>query len=172
MRCLRLFVWPLLGAALAGHVSAASDGVSSTPAMVNAMANDRYLLALKETYFIATLVESYAVDHGPYPILDRAPAAVTRLKPQLASYAQGALPGRDPWHSPYLYWSDGKDYAIISLGADSRPEMDYAALLSRGYPAFCRAALDGRHDARGSDLIFADGMIGRWSGVKVIAPFK
>src|SRR5215813_4312971 len=32
---------------------------------------------------------------------------------------------RDAWNHPLLYWSDGRDYLILSLGSDGAPQFDY-----------------------------------------------
>jgi hypothetical protein len=32
---------------------------------------------------------------------------------------------RDAWNHPLLYWSNGRDYAILSLGSDGLPQFDY-----------------------------------------------
>ena len=82
--------------------------------------------AMADIRELSTAFESFAVDNNFYPAAsdsDRTVEEISlsnleRLSKELQIYGW-SLPSVDPWGSPYLYWSDGKRYALICLGADA-----------------------------------------------------
>lgn len=149
----------------------AAAGIPPVSEMLKVIESDKRRLVLRELYFLGFCIESYSVDHDAYPVPARVLVPVATLEAPLAPYSNGALPESDAWHSAYQFWSDGSNYVIISSGSDGRPEMAYSDLVAKGYEAICAAALTGQHDAAGTDYIFANGSISRWSGPKIMAPF-
>jgi hypothetical protein len=85
--------------------------------------------ALAEVRALGVAFESFAADNNRYPTAaiaddnDRtvggfALQEVRRLPGDVFKIYTRMLPKRDPWESPYLFWSDGQHYAVICLGAD------------------------------------------------------
>jgi hypothetical protein len=74
---------------------------------------------------IGTALEVHMVDHNSYPaVTDKDLIAgplefahVERLEPALKNYARHLSP-EDPWGSPYLYWTSGDNYMVVSTGSD------------------------------------------------------
>ena len=74
---------------------------------------------------VAATLDTYAVTEplpGPTPGL--VPLAWLRGRLPADRFAR---PGtiQDAWGSPLYYWSDGVRYALLSYGADRRPQFDY-----------------------------------------------
>ncbi len=81
---------------------------------------------------IESALKLYKLDSGSYPTSDQGLEALIR-KPETApvpakwregGYLDGNSVPKDPWNHPYYYFSpaqDGKDYEIISYGADGEP---------------------------------------------------
>jgi Type II secretion system (T2SS), protein G len=83
--------------------------------------------AMADMRTIGTAFESFAVDTNLYPaatepdrmIGDVPFSRIETLSTVLKIYVK-SLPKIDPWDSPYLFWSDGKQhYVVICLGADA-----------------------------------------------------
>lgn len=102
----------------------------SEPGQVDRVFTDVEMMrqAVAEIRILATAFEAFAVDQNLYPV----PATVRgderrvadlpfwdvhELSEILKIYSR-SLPKRDPWGTPYLFWSDGKHYMLICLGAD------------------------------------------------------
>ena len=74
---------------------------------------------------IGTALEAYSVDNNTYPVVTEKDmtvdtvslANVEHLESHLAQYVRRVSP-EDPWGHPYLYWSSGKSYVLLSLGSD------------------------------------------------------
>jgi hypothetical protein len=74
---------------------------------------------------IGVALEAYAVDYNTYPVLNEkdltvesfAMANIERLESHLKPYLKRVSP-EDPWGRPYLYWSSGTSYALLSVGSD------------------------------------------------------
>src|SRR5262245_21509044 len=73
--------------------------------------------AMADLRAIGTVMESYAVDHNAYPEttgLDPVEELAGRVEPVYIK----KLPRTDPWGKPYYVWSTGKQYLVVSGGAD------------------------------------------------------
>jgi hypothetical protein len=83
-----------------------------------------------ETFFrlrvVAAALDSANVNGPvPGPTTGLIPfASVLDRSSVMAKLLRGSL--RDAWGRPILFWSNGSDYLVASLGADGRPQFDYA----------------------------------------------
>jgi hypothetical protein len=96
------------------------------------LAEQRIGLARNEVATIGGAVEEFTEVSRTkaYPGANDLPATVReRLGAELPSTIVPLLPERDPWGSPYLYWSDGRDYFVLSYGPDMSPDDDYLELV-------------------------------------------
>ena len=74
---------------------------------------------------LGTALEAHYVDNNTYPTANEkdimvesvALANVERLESQMVNYVRRVSP-EDPWGRPYLYWSSGKSYVLLSTGSD------------------------------------------------------
>jgi len=76
---------------------------------------------------LAAVLDTHAVEN-PYPGPTDGLVPVASLGSQLTSRLRsngGAV--RDAWNNPLLYWSDGRDYLILSLGSDRMMQFNYDA---------------------------------------------
>src|SRR5262245_443172 len=113
---------------LACLMSCVSIYVAPQPASSGLLETDieKARRALADLRAIGTAIESYAVDNNRYPVVSGSSMKVGRFDLQTASKLAGqiqpiyirSLPQADPWDRPYLYWSSGKDYVVLSTGAD------------------------------------------------------
>ena len=81
---------------------------------------------------IESALKLYKIDSGSYPTTDQGLIALIK-KPDTppvpskwrdGGYLEGTDVPKDPWGNPYYYVSpteDGKDYEVISYGADGQP---------------------------------------------------
>lgn len=60
---------------------------------------------------------------------------------------------RDGWGHPLLYWSDGRDYLLLSLGSDGKAQFDYAA-----DPPYARVPRAWVGSNPSDDLLIVDGI--------------
>jgi hypothetical protein len=60
---------------------------------------------------------------------------------------------RDAWNNPLLYWSDGRDYLILSLGSDRTMQFNYD-----GYPPYAGAPAGWAGSDPTNDLLIVDGV--------------
>ena len=109
-----------------GFVLCFAASVAAVPsAMSDALAPD-----VIETVF-RLHVAAAAIDTAH--LIGPLPGPTSRLVPlgsvlDRTSVAARLLHGsmRDAWNRPILYWSNGSDYVVGSLGSDGRPQFDYA----------------------------------------------
>jgi hypothetical protein len=106
---------------------------------------------------IATAVESFAVDNDVYPGPTSGIATVDVVRPQLEPTYIRNLPAVDAWGNPYLFWSDGEHYLIVSRGSDGVEDVAYGA--SDPPTAGIEAGATRRYE---SDIVFCDGQFHRW----------
>lgn len=94
---------------------------------------------------IATAVEAHGVDTEKYPAV-----AFDELEAAIAPTYIREVPKADSWGTPFFYISDGKNYRLVSAGADKRFEWSSRNLdLSIAEPRFSES-LD-------ADIIFQNG---------------
>ena len=67
---------------------------------------------------IAIAVESYKIDNGSTPGPTPGMVNAAWLQEFVAPFYIQTLPLNDAWDMPFLYWSDGESYRIVSLGLD------------------------------------------------------
>lgn len=67
---------------------------------------------------IAIAVESYKIDNGATPGPTPGMVNAAWLQELVAPIHIETLPLNDAWDEPFLYWSDGEHYRIVSLGLD------------------------------------------------------
>ena len=75
---------------------------------------------------LAAVLDTEAADTPfPGPTAGLVPAATLRehIEPRHRSHLGSA---RDDWGQPLLYWSDGRNYMLLSLGSDGEPQFDYS----------------------------------------------
>ena len=112
-------------------------GGSLTPGIIAAIAIPNLLSAIdrgkqKRTMAdirsIGTAWEEFSIDNERYP-------GPTEGWVELAAVADGiepvyirSLPTMDGWGNPFLYWSDGTSYRIVSTGKDGEEDRNWADL--------------------------------------------
>ncbi len=159
----RLILW------LAATFLSYRASLAAPPAAVDAQARpfnkpEIELLHNRIRHF-AVLVEDFAKTNGVYPTILRG----TGLQPY--RLLESALPEADIHRYPatdldgrdLLYWSDGKGYAVIAVGSDGKPDMDYATILSVPGPN-ARAVCRGESSDPASDIVFWNGQLCTWHG--------
>jgi len=75
---------------------------------------------------LSDAVQLFKVDNGRLPtsgeglgaLISPPPGDLPRYNPD--GYMEG-VPQRDPWGNPYVYSTDGRRFAVLSLGADGSP---------------------------------------------------
>ena len=97
---------------------------------------------------IAVACEGFSHDTDFYPGPTEGWVTVESIAGFLEPVYIGDLPRIDAWSQPILYWSDGRSYRIVSLGADGRMDRDW-----NGVRQPTRTAAE-RTEA---DIVFADG---------------
>lgn len=118
----------LTACSLACLVSCVSIYVVPSPASSGVLETDveKARRVLADLRAIGTAIESYAVDNNRYPVVPGSSVKVGRFDLQTGSTLAGqiqpiyirSMPPVDPWDRPYLYWSSGTAYVLLSTGAD------------------------------------------------------
>ena len=101
---------------------------------------------------LAAVIETEAVEAGyPGPSDGLVPVSSlgNRVTARLRSHG-GAV--RDAWNNPLLYWSDGRDYLIVSLGSDRTMQFDYDA-----NPPYANVPMGWAGSDPTDDLLIVDG---------------
>jgi hypothetical protein len=115
---------------------------------------ERKALARDDIQTICVLVEEFARKFNYYP---GAPGPANEIKRQLQGFVGESLlaqvPQLDPWGNAYLYWTNGKDYFVVTVGPDGKPGADYRALgqtVPFGVEAVCTSQ---------EDIVLVDGQL-------------
>jgi hypothetical protein len=110
-----------------------------------------------ETFFrmrvLAAVIDTQAVEN-PLPGPTTGLVPFSSLGAQLVSRARshgGTV--RDAWGNPFLYWSDGRDYLILSLGSDAVMQFDYSAT-----PPYANVGTGWAGSDPTNDLLIVDGV--------------
>lgn len=123
-------------------------GVDSTdglrPEVVETFLRMRVLAAVLDTRAIEN---SYP---GPTTGLVPVSSVATRLSPKGRMLVGSA---KDAWGNPLLYWSDGRDYLILSLGSDRTMQFDYDAT-----PPYANVRTGWAGSDPTNDLLIVDGV--------------
>ena len=125
------------GPAAPGSAQAPVAAAGAWPRVDKTMADMRKL---------AIIAEAYAVDNGDYPVASDVPALAKLAEPKYTR--PGGTPLVDGWGTPYRYVCDGKNYRIVSAGADRAFEPASAKL---------DATPGGDTDTLASDLVYSNG---------------
>jgi general secretion pathway protein G len=112
--------WMSSGAATAGVLAAIA-----VPNLINATHRGRQKRTMADMRTIATCAEAYWVDNEVYPGPTEGLVAIETIAAELEPVYVRELPRTDGWAHPYLYWSDGEHYRIISLGQDGEPVREW-----------------------------------------------
>lgn len=126
---------------------------------------DKQRLTVEEIQALASALRSYAVDNNAYPVLTNGLMTVDRnLQGLLEPVYIRAAPLADAWGHPYLYWSNGSSFLVMSSGKDGE-DRRYAVNL--GIPD--RSASDALADICAgqvalpeADIIFTDDHFCQW----------
>ena len=114
--------------------------------------------AMADLRTIGTVMEAFAVDHNAYPGPTTGARPVEELAKQLEPMYIKKLPRTDLWGKPYYVWSTGKQYLVVSGGADGALDQKYE---DSGSP---KDAVEspGAIITASEDLVFANGKFVRW----------
>jgi hypothetical protein len=102
---------------------------------------------------LAAVLDTQAVE-GAYPGPTDGLVPVSSLGNRLTAPVRshgGAV--RDAWNNPLLYWSDGRDYLILSLGSDGIRQFDYSAV-----PPYANVRTGWAGSDPTNDLLIVDGV--------------
>ena len=102
---------------------------------------------------LSAVIETQAID-GAYPGPTDGLVPVSSLGSQLTARVRsrgGAV--RDDWNNPLLFWSDGRDYLIVSLGSDRTMQFNYSV-----YPPYANVPAGWAGSDPTNDLLIVDGV--------------
>ncbi len=97
-----------------------------------------------EMTILQVILEDFAGTHEVFPTRNDAAYLVETVKELRELLPAGRIPRNDPWGRPYLYWSDGATFMLISYGPDREPDTIYDFRYREGIDM----------DAPGDDLIY------------------
>jgi len=132
----------IVSAARPAHGAQSGDGLR--PEVLETFLRMRVLAAVLDTQAVE------AAYPGPTAGLVPVSSLGNRLTARARSHG-GAV--RDAWNNPLLYWSDGRDYLILSFGSDGERQFDYSG--TRPY-ANVRTGWAGSDPT--NDLLIVDGV--------------
>ena len=103
-------------------VAEASRGVLPTGTF-----RPRVLETFLRMRIVAAVLDTQAIE-GPVPGPTGGLVPASWLRQQLPQQRRAHLTSvRDAWGRPLLYWSDGTNYLVLSLGSGGSPQFDYTA---------------------------------------------
>lgn len=95
--------------------------VMVAPNLFNQADGARRDAALSQISSLASALDAYRLDVGQYPdSLEGLVRNISSRSTWNGPYLRGDVP-RDPWGNEYVYSSQGRDFSIMSYGADGRP---------------------------------------------------
>jgi hypothetical protein len=105
---------------------------------------------------VAAVLDTQAVESA-YPGPTTGLVPLSSLGSHLLSRAR-SLGGsaRDAWNNPLLYWSNGRNYLILSLGSDGTMQFNYDAS-----PPYANALKGWAGSDSTNDLLIVDGVVYR-----------
>jgi len=116
----------------------------------------RQEVTMADVRSIGTSTEAFAVDNDVYPGPTAGIATIEVVRDQLEPVYIRTLPTTDAWGNPYLFWSDGGHYVIISLGSDGVEDVAYDAT---DPTSGLKGGAARRYE---SDIVFSDGQFHQW----------
>jgi hypothetical protein len=117
--------YPLPGAFMGDFISVPYVGVVAAiaiPNLLNAVDRGKQKRTLADIHAAGTACEQFAIDRNAYPGPTEGLVPLESLAAQLEPVYIKALPRRDGWGRPLLYWSDGGRYVVVSRGKDGEPD--------------------------------------------------
>ena len=128
---------------------------------------DRQKVTMSDMRSIATAIEEYAIDNDVYPVLTRGTAPLTQLRLLLTPTYIRILPNSDAWGDPFLYWSNGDRYLVVSQNKGL--DRDYAAYLDsqKDIKAAFAELCGGGTTRPGADILFTDGQFCQYPAAAV-----
>jgi hypothetical protein len=130
--------------------------------------NQEYLVGQKqhliqdEIGMLGLAIEHYASTHREYPGPTGAVGTAEFLEPFLVPKLLDEVPEADAWGMPYLYWSDGVEYFIISFSADRQEDLPYESLLLLPYDEAKSKACGGEVTDVAKDVVYTAGNLCQW----------
>jgi hypothetical protein len=112
------------GPAVSGGLLAAL----AVPGLLAAADGDRAQDSLDDIRSIAVACEGFSTHTRRYPGPTDGWVAVDELAVFLEPIYIATLPRTDAWDQPFLYWSDGSSYRILSTGADGQMDRDWSSV--------------------------------------------
>jgi len=106
-------------------------GRNAPPAAPGVAAGQRFR-AFAEMRALGTVLEALPAAEKRLIDTKGEVASVGRLKAHLVPAYLTKLTTVDPWGRPYLYWSDGDGYRLVSYGQDGKPDSSAAFAKVRG----------------------------------------
>jgi general secretion pathway protein G len=139
---------PLLsgGAASAGIIAAIA-----IPNLLNAVDRGKQKRTMADIRSAATACEEYAVDTNAYPGPTDGWVPLANIKDALEPVYIRVLPREDGWGHPLMYWSDSRNYLIVSPGKDGALDRDWRGEVE---PRTTQSFV--------SDIVFGDGSFVVW----------
>jgi general secretion pathway protein G len=139
--------------------SAWSSGAMSTgivaaiaiPNLLNAIDRGKQKRTMADMRSIGTAMESYAIDNNRYPGPTDGWQGVGAIEESLEPLYIRILPARDGWENPFLIWSDGSSYKIVSPGKGGIVDGDYSGEVAGGATSNFTA-----------DIVFINGQFVQW----------
>jgi hypothetical protein len=141
-QCALVALLAILSAGRPAHGATSGDGLH--PEVLETFLRMRVLAAVLDTQAV----------ESPYPGPTDGLVPVSSLGSQLTARVRshgGAV--RDAWNNPLLYWSDGRDYLILSLGSDRMRQFDYS-----GAPPYANVQMGWAGSDPTNDLLIVDGV--------------
>jgi hypothetical protein len=131
------------GPAVSGGLLAAL----AVPGLLAAAEGDRARDSLDDIRSIAVACEGFSTHTRRYPGPTDGWVVVDELAVFLEPIYIATLPRTDAWDHPFLYWSDGSSYRILSTGGDGQMDRDWSSVSEP-----VRSAPHG-------DIVFGDGRV-------------
>ncbi len=78
-----------------------------------------------EMTILKVILEDFSGTHEVFPTRNDGAYQVETVKEFRELLPAGRVPRNDPWGSPYLYFSDGATFVLISYGPDREPDTIY-----------------------------------------------
>lgn len=104
--------WTGSGAFSSGIIAAIA-----IPNLINALQGGRTKRTMADMRTIGVALGAFAVDNDHYPSTEGW-VEVTAVADSISPMYISRLPARDGWDNPYLYWSDGSSFRLVSPGKD------------------------------------------------------
>jgi type II secretory pathway pseudopilin PulG len=112
--------WMSTGAGTLGIIA----GIA-VPNFIAAVDRGRQKRTMSDMRTLGTAIEAYGVDHAKYPGPTEGFVEIEVIADKIEGPYIKTAPREDGWGNQLLYWSDEKDYRIISPGEDGEYSQDW-----------------------------------------------